>query len=164
MHEPIATSDVPRLVVKRIGARWTEFNLKTALWTVPANRIKGGCEHRIPLFAPALTIVKYMKAVPVPDGEKPLEFVFPGGKEGKGLSNGAMLALLRRMKRTDITVHGFRSTVRDWAAEKTNYPREVAEMTLAHAVRDKVEAAYRRGDLFEKRWLLMADWARYCGD
>jgi integrase len=147
-----------------IGARWTEFNLKMALWTVPANRIKGGREHRIPLSAPALAIVKKMKAVPVPDGEKPSEFVFPGGKEGKGLSNGAMLALLRRMKRTDITVHGFRSTVRDWAAEKTNYPREVAEMTLAHAVGDKVEAAYRRGDLFEKRRQLMADWARYCGD
>jgi integrase len=145
-----------------IGARWAEFNLKTALWTVPANRIKGGREHRIPLSAPALAIVKKMKALPVPDGEKPSEFVFPGGKAGKGLSNGAMLALLRRMKRTDITVHGFRSTVRDWAAEKTNYPREVAEMTLAHAVGDKVEAAYRRGDLFEKRRQLMADWAAFC--
>ena len=145
-----------------IGARWAELNLKAALWTVPANRIKGGREHRIPLSAPALTIVKKMKALPVPDGEKPSGFVFPGGKEGKGLSNGAMLALLRRMKRMDITVHGFRSTVRDWAAEKTNYPREVAEMTLAHAVGDKVEAAYRRGDLFEKRRLLMADWATFC--
>jgi len=89
-------------------------------------------------------------------------FVFPGARGERPLSNMAMLALLKRMGRSDLTAHGFRSTFRDWAAEQTNYPREVAEMALAHAVGDKVEAAYRRGDLFEKRQRLMAEWARYC--
>ena len=90
------------------------------------------------------------------------EFVFPG-RPGKPLSNGAMLALLRRMNRTDLTVHGFRSTFRDWAAEQTNYPREVAEMALSHAISDKVEAAYWRGDLLEKRRRLMEAWAAFAG-
>ena len=89
-------------------------------------------------------------------------YVFPGGKVGKPLSNMAMIELLRRMGRGDITVHGFRSTFRDWAAERTNFPSEVVEMALAHAVGDKVEAAYRRGDLFEKRRPLMAEWATFC--
>jgi integrase len=88
--------------------------------------------------------------------------VFPGGRKGKPLSENAMLALLKRMQRADLTVHGFRSTFRDWAAERTNYPREVCEMALAHTVSDKVEAAYRRGDLFERRQRLMADWAKFC--
>ena len=90
------------------------------------------------------------------------DYVFPGGKAGKPLSNMAMTEVLRRMGRRDITVHGFRSTFRDWAAERTNFPSEVVEMALAHAVGDKVEAAYRRGDLFEKRRRLMAEWASYC--
>ena len=89
--------------------------------------------------------------------------MFPGGKRGRPLSNNAILALLQRMGRSDLTAHGFRSTFRDWAAERTNYPREVAEKALAHAVGDKVEAAYRRGDLFEKRRRMMNDWARFCG-
>ena len=89
-------------------------------------------------------------------------FVFPGQREGKPLSNMAMLELLKRMERTDLTVHGFRSTFRDWAAECTNYPREVCEMALAHVVSDQVKPAYRRGDLFEKRRGLMVDWAKYC--
>ena len=89
--------------------------------------------------------------------------MFPGGKLGKPLSNMAMLALLRRMGRGDLTAHGFRSTFRDWCAESTNYPREVAEAALAHTLDDKVEAAYRRGDLMEKRSRLMADWATFCG-
>jgi integrase len=90
------------------------------------------------------------------------DYVFPGLKEGKPLSNMAMLALLKRMKRAELTVHGFRSNFHDWAAEMTAYPHEVCEMALAHAVGDKVEAAYRRGDLFEKRRRLAADWAKYC--
>jgi integrase len=90
------------------------------------------------------------------------KFLFPGGKGANPLSNMTMTELLRRMNRVDITVHGFRSTFRDWAAERTNFPKEVAEMALAHAVGDKVEAAYRRGDLFEKRRRLMAEWERYC--
>jgi integrase len=90
------------------------------------------------------------------------DYVFPGGKRDRPLSNMGMAAVLRRMGRRDITVHGFRSTFRDWAAERTNFPSEVVEMALAHAVGDKVEAAYRRGDLFEKRRRLMAEWASYC--
>jgi integrase len=92
--------------------------------------------------------------------EKP--YVFLGGKAGKGLSDGALLALLKRMERTEITPHGFRSTFRDWASECTNYPHEVQEMALAHIIRNKAEAAYRRGDLFEKRRAMMAEWERYC--
>src|SRR5262249_25423675 len=124
---------------------------------IPAGRIKGGKEHRVPLSAPALTIVKQLAKTKLGD------FVFPGGKANKPLSNMALLALLKRMGRSDLTVHGFRSTFRDWAAEQTNYPREVAEMALAHALEDKVEAAYRRGDLFQKRRRLMDDWAGFCG-
>jgi integrase len=90
------------------------------------------------------------------------DFVFPGGKRGKPLSNMAMLALLKRIGRNDLTAHGFRSTFRDWAAERTNFPREVVEMALAHTIENKVEAAYRRGDLFQKRRQLMDAWARFC--
>jgi integrase len=89
-------------------------------------------------------------------------FLFPGGKRGKPLSNMAMLKLLERMGHADITAHGFRSTFRDWAAERTNYTPEVAEMALAHAIDNKVEAAYRRGDLFDKRIALMGDWTKFC--
>jgi integrase len=89
-------------------------------------------------------------------------FLFPGGKRDKPLSNMAMLALLERMGRSDLTAHGFRSTFRDWAAEITNHPSEVVEMALAHVIDSKVEAAYRRGDLFEKRRLLMLEWAKFC--
>jgi integrase len=89
-------------------------------------------------------------------------FVFPGGRRGKPLSNMAMLVLLRRMERTDLTVHGFRSSFRDWASETTHFPSEVVEMALAHAIESKVEAAYRRGDLFEKRRELMNSWAAHC--
>ena len=137
-----------------IGARPDE--IKDKVWTVPAGRMKGGTEHRVPLSASALAIVETMKQ------EQGREFLFPGGKRDKPLSNMAMLALLARMNRADLTAHGFRSTLRDWAAERTNYPREVAEMALAHAIENKVEAAYRRGDLFAKRRLLMAEWAKFC--
>jgi integrase len=139
-----------------IGARWQEFDLEGKLWIVSADRIKGGKEHRVPLSGAALTIIEAMKET------RESEFVFPGGKAGKPLSNMAMLKALERMERTELTAHGFRSSFRDWSAERTNYPREVAEMALAHTVGDKVEAAYRRGDLFRKRRQLMAAWARYC--
>jgi integrase len=140
-----------------IGARWDEIDQDKGLWVIPAERIKAGKEHRVPMSAAALEIIKAQAKV------REGEFVFPGGKSRRPLSSNALLALLKRMKRDDLTVHGFRSTFRDWAAEQTNYARDVAEMALAHAIGDKVEAAYRRGDLFKKRESLMADWAKYCG-
>jgi integrase len=140
-----------------IGARWDEINLAEAMWIIPGDRIKAGKEHRVPLSAPAIALLKALRQAA--HGE----FVFPGGKPDRPLSNMAMLALLKRMGRSDLTSHGFRSTFRDWASEQTSYSREVIEMSLAHAIGDKVEAAYRRGDLFAKRQRLMADWARYCG-
>lgn len=138
-----------------IGARWDEVDMEGGIWTVPGNRMKAGREHKVPLSKPALAILKEMELI---GGE----YIFPGAKKSKPLSNGAILMLLRRMGRSDLTTHGFRSTLRDWISERTNYPREVAEMTLGHAIGDKVEAAYRRGDLFEKRKRLMADWAKHC--
>ncbi|MDP6574728.1 MAG: integrase arm-type DNA-binding domain-containing protein [Rhodospirillales bacterium] len=144
-----------------VGARRGEFNLNDAVWTVPAERVKSGREHRVPVSAPAMEIVRAMDIGRASESDS--DFVFPGGKRGKSLSTGAFLALLRRMDREDITPHGFRSTFRDWAAERTNYPREVAEMALGHVISDKVEAAYRRGDLFEKRRRLMDEWSRFCG-
>ena len=139
-----------------IGARWEEIDLKTKVWIIPPERMKGGREHRVPLSSRALEILELIHR------ESESEFVFPGGRAGKPLSNMAMLATLRRMNRSDVTAHGFRSTFSDWAAETTGYPREVVEMALAHAVSDKVEAAYRRGDLFEKRRRIMEDWSTYC--
>ncbi len=118
--------------------------------------MKGSKEHRVPLSAPAVAIVEKMQQ------EHGGAFLFPGGKRNKPLSNMAMLALLERMGRSDLTAHGFRSTFRDWAAERTNYPSEVVEMALAHTINSKVEAAYRRGDLFEKRCRLMDEWAGFC--
>lgn len=141
-----------------IGATRDETNAADKVWTVPANRMKARKEHRVPLSPRSLAILRDATALQVDDSA----FIFAGGKRGKPLSNMAMMAVLRRMGRDDITVHGFRSTFRDWAAERTNYPNEVVEMALAHAVGGKVEAAYRRGDLFEKRRRLMAEWATYC--
>lgn len=138
-----------------IGAQPEEFDLKKAVWTIPGARMKAGREHRVPLSPRALEIVRAQI-------ELGGEHLFPGLKNGMPLSNMAMLALLERMGRDDLTVHGFRSTFRDWAAESTSYPREVCEMALAHTVSDQVEAAYRRGDLFEKRHRLMVDWAKHC--
>ena len=121
--------------------------------------MKGGKEHRVPLCERALTILREMKSA---EDTNASQFVFSGGNPGRPLSNMAYLMLLRRMGRADLTVHGFRSSFRDWAAERTNLPSEVAEMALAHAVGNKVEAAYRRGDLFEKRRRLMQQWATFC--
>ncbi len=137
-----------------IGARWDEIDLKAKVWIVPEGRMKAGKQHRVPLTDRALDI---LRETPREDGNP---FVFIGPTKG-GLSNMAMAAVLKRMGRGE-TVHGFRSSFRDWAAERTAYPNHVVEMALAHVVGDKVEAAYRRGDLFEKRRKLMAEWARYC--
>src|SRR5260370_4088390 len=115
-----------------------------------------GREHRGPLSDAALAIVETMGAI------RQGEFVFPGGKAGRLLSNMSMLMLLRRMGRDDLTIHGFRSSFRDWAAERTGFPAEVAEMALAHTVADAVERAYRRGDLFQKRRPMMDAWTKFC--
>jgi integrase len=140
-----------------IGARWDEFDLAEKLWTIPAERMKAGREHRVPLSSRTLAILDELGALRAYGGE----WVFPGGRPGRPLSNMAMLKVLRRMGRGGLTAHGFRSSFRDWAAERTNFPRDVAEMALAHAVGDKVEAAYRRGDLFQKRRALMDTWAKH---
>jgi integrase len=139
-----------------LGARWNEFDLDRAVWTIPAARMKGGREHRVPLSKRALAIVKATHEGR--DGD----FVFPGQKPGKPLSAIALEMVLRRMKIEDATVHGFRSAFRDWAAERTNFSNEVCEAALAHLIENKVEAAYRRGDLFDKRRKLMEEWASYC--
>jgi integrase len=136
------------------GARWSEINLDTATWTIPAERMKAGKEHRVPLPKAALNI---LSALPRIENET-LVFASP---RGGMLSDMSLTAVLRRMN-INAVPHGFRSTFRDWCAEHTNYPREVAEMALAHAIGDKVEAAYRRGDLFEKRRQLMREWAEFC--
>jgi integrase len=139
-----------------IGARWSDIDRNAKLWTIPGARMKGGREHRVPLSDAALAILDRLADT------RQGEFIFPGGQAGRPLSNMAMLVLLRRMKRDDLTVHGFRSTFRDWAAERTSFQNEVIEMALAHAIGDKVEASYRRGDLFEKRKRLMEAWGGYC--
>jgi integrase len=144
-----------------IGATWGEIDMRAGIWTVPGRRMKIGKEHRVPLSDVALAVLREMAKLGT--GTDADSFVFPGGKTGKPLSNMAMLALLHRMHRGDLTVHGFRSSFRDWCSESTNYPREVAEQALAHAIPDKVEAAYRRGDLFEKRRRLMDEWTEFCG-
>ena len=142
-----------------LGARWGEIDLSEAIWTVPGERMKAAREHRVPLSEAALALLRTL--LPLRDVEAG-DWVFPGGKAGRPLSGMAMLMLLRRMGRGDLTAHGFRSTFRDWAAETTGYAREVAEAALAHTLGDKVEAAYRRGDLFDKRRRLMEDWATFC--
>ena len=139
------------------GATWGEMDLAAKVWTVPGTRMKAGLEHRVPLCPAALAVLATMHT---PDA-KAAHSVFPGGRAKGGLSNMAMAAVLRRMKRADLTVHGFRSSFRDWAAEMNPAPREVAEGALAHTLRDKVEAAYRRGDLLERRARLMDDWAAF---
>lgn len=138
-----------------VGMQWSEVDLKNRLWTVPPERMKSLREHRVPLSDRAVEILKGMPT------ERGNDFVFIGGKAGEGLSNMAMLELLRGM-RDKVTVHGFRSSFVDWAHETTNHPRTVVEAALAHVVGDRTEASYRRGDLFAKRTRLMADWSKYC--
>ncbi|WP_186170062.1 tyrosine-type recombinase/integrase [Burkholderia gladioli] len=137
-----------------IGALPEEFDMLAQLWTVPAARMKAKRAHRVPLSSSALAL---LNALPTSD-DSPM---FEGARARRPISNMAMLLVLDRMGRGELTVHGFRSTFRDWAAECTPCPNEVVEMALAHAIRDKTEAAYRRGDLFEKRRTLMQAWADY---
>jgi integrase len=139
-----------------IGARWSEIDMEAGVWSIAASRMKAGKEHRVPLSKRALEVLSRLPR------EQGSEFVFIGGKAGKPLSNMAMLELLRGMKPgAGYVPHGFRSAFRDWVSERTAYPREVAEAALAHAIESKVEAAYRRGDLFEKRARLMTEWSAY---
>jgi len=153
------------------GARWREIDLRNKVWTVPADRIKAQKEHRVPLSARA---VQLLRSLPRTGGT---DLVFPA-PNGGSLSDMTLTGVIRRMNEREeggelrwtdpqsgkqVVPHGFRSTFRDWAAERTNYPRELAEMALAHAIDSKAEAAYRRGDLFEKRRRMMDDWARFCG-
>lgn len=143
-----------------LGATWSEVNLHNALWTIPAERMKAGKEHRIPLSARAIAILREVQPLNIKSlADTPL---FPSSV-GRKLSGMAMSMLLRRMGRTDVTVHGFRSTFRDWAGETTSFPREVIEHAMAHQLADKAEAAYQRGTLFPKRVRLMEAWADYCG-
>src|SRR5262252_1691001 len=141
-----------------IGARWGEIDLLDKTWTLPTTRMKAGKEHRVPLSARALAILKEMQAHRHADDA----FVFPGAKPVRPLSNMAFLMLLRRMGQGDVTAHGFRSSFRDWAAERTTFPSEVAEMALAHTLSDKTVAAYNRSDLSERLRRLMAAWATFC--
>jgi integrase len=141
------------------GMTWDEIRLREKLWVIPAEGMKGGREHRVPLCERALAILEHVKSLA--HDKDATEIGFPGNG-GKPLSDMSLTAVLRRMGRVELTAHGFRSSFRDWCAEQTNFPSEVAEMALAHAVGDKVEAAYRRGDLFQKRAKLMQSWAAYC--
>lgn len=134
-------------------ARWDEIS--DGVWTIPADRMKAGREHRVPLSKPALALLASLPRMG--------DYIFPGVRYGSPLSDMSLTAVLRRMDRHDITVHGFRSTFRMWAAEATAYPREVCEHALAHSLPDKVEAAYQRSDLFVKRTALMREWADFCG-
>jgi integrase len=138
-----------------LGARWREICFEAEVWICPAPRMKAGREHRVPL---SLRTIKLLKSLPP---GKPDDFLFPGAKRGKPLSNMVMAALFKRMKENSITSHGFRSTFRDWAGEATQHPREICEAALAHSVGNAVEQAYRRGDALEKRRALMNDWAAY---
>jgi integrase len=135
-----------------LGARWSEFDLERGWWTIPQERMKAGRSHRVPLSSGALSIISEMNKVR--EGEQ----VFPSLGRGGPMSNMAMSQVLKRMGRPEITVHGFRSTFRDWVAEKTEYPNELVEMALAHAISDRAEAAYRRGDMLERRQRLMEEW------
>jgi len=137
-----------------IGARWPEIDLDAAVWTIPASRMKANRQHRVPLSGAAVALLEALPCVE--EG-----YVFPSVRYGKHISQMAMLEALRGM-RPGLTVHGFRSSFRDWCAEQSSFPREVAEAALAHVLTDKTEAAYQRGDLFEKRRKLMEAWARYC--
>jgi integrase len=138
-----------------LGARWSEIDRDKKIWTVPATRMKAGREHRVPLSGRALAIVEQLVEA------KRGDFVFVGQGRDKPLSNMAMNKVLRRIG-TDVTVHGFRSSFRDWAGNETGYPRELIETALAHVIGDKAEQAYRRSDALEKRRQLMEAWASYC--
>ena len=137
-----------------INSTWPEFDLDQQMWTIPAERMKAGVEHRVPLSNAAVDLLTNLHKI---DGNP---YVFPGMKRNKPLSDMAMLEMLRGM-RDDVTVHGFRSTFRDWASETTLHPDTIVEMALAHTIKNKTERAYRRGDAFERRKALMQQWCDY---
>jgi integrase len=137
------------------GARWDEIDMNAKVWTVPADRIKATREHRVPLSEPAMAVLRKVGQV------RTGALVFPGQKLNQPLSLTSLDNLMRRMKRDDVTTHGFRSSFRDWVGETTSFPRELAEMALAHTVGDETELAYRRGDALAKRRKLMEAWAGY---
>ncbi|MGH1590799.1 tyrosine-type recombinase/integrase [Methylobacterium phyllosphaerae] len=139
-----------------LGTRWSEIDMDAGIWTIPAERIKSGVEHRVPLSVPALAILAKMRGH---NGT----YVFPGSRSRRPLTDKMARDVLVKMDRAGLTVHGFRSSFRDWAGECTAFPRDLAEMALAHTVGDATERAYRRGDLFEKRRELMDAWAAYSG-
>jgi integrase len=138
-----------------IGATWDEIDAKAKVWTVPAQRMKASKPHRVPLSE---RVIDILKTLPRDDSG----FLFIGGRAGKHLSNWAMLELLKGMNANGYTPHGFRSTFSDWARDRAAFPRDIIEMALAHTIKDKSEAAYRRGDALEKRGRLMTEWSRYC--
>jgi integrase len=137
-----------------LSAKWSEIDESARLWTIPPERTKREREHRVSLSAQALAVLEHMKSV------RQNEYIFPGHRREK-LPRMTMYLLLRRM-RADVTTHGFRATFKPWATEATSYPREVIEAALSHAIGDRTEAAYSRGDLFEKRRRLMTTWGHYC--
>jgi integrase len=139
-----------------IGARHSEVDIHARMWTVPAGRMKGKRQHRVPLSSAAMKALERAKV----EGS---EFLFPAVAAGQGLSNMALLKVLERMNRGNVTVHGFRATFKTWATERSNFPRELVEAALAHVPDDKTEAAYQRGDMLEKRRRLMSAWAEFCG-
>jgi integrase len=142
-----------------IGARWSEIDLKNKIWTVPAERMKAGKDHRVPLCSRSVAILQAI----TPEKMVADTFIFPGSRSQKPQSNMVFLMLLRRMQLSHLTGHGFRATFKTWATERTNFPREVIEAALAHVAGDKIEAAYQRGDVFEKRRRLMNAWSDFCG-
>jgi integrase len=140
-----------------LGAGWSELDVANRVWVVPPRRMKGGREHRVPLSEPAIAVLDAMQAI------RHNDWVFPGAREGRPIGENTVGRLAKAAAGGDTTtVHGLRSTFRDWCSERTSFPREVAEMALAHAIPNAVEAAYRRGDLFDKRRKLMAAWAEFC--
>ncbi len=179
-HPAMAYSDVPKFIVKlrdregigalaleftiltavrtseTIGARWSEIDLAKKVWAIPAERMKAAHAHRVPLCDRAIEI---LNSLPREASADP--FIFPGMRKGRALSNMAMLNLVKTMTDNAYTVHGFRSSFRDWAGEETNFPREICEAALAHKIKDKAEAAYRRGDALERRRKLMEAWSNY---
>lgn len=161
-HEALAARALELLIFTAsrsgeiLNATWQEFDLEAAVWTIPASRMKAKRLHLVPLSKAALDVVTPLHECRTGD------YVFAGQAKGKPLSGMAMEMLLRRMKIDDATVHGFRSSFRDWVSEETNFPREIAEAALAHVVGDETERAYRRGDALEKRRVLMEAWAGHC--
>jgi len=142
-----------------IGATWAEIDTVARIWTVSADRMKMKRDHRVPLSPPAIKLLEQLR----PENAKPEHFVFHNDSRARPISNMAMIQLLARMGRAEITVHGFRSSFRDWVLEATEHPRDLAELSLAHVNRDKVESAYARGDAIERRAKMMNDWAAFCG-